>query len=149
MVQITPEEVMAQRLAKVSAPKRIPVGWVYRLWAKDGTLLYIGKTIGPWIRPRSHYRQPWGGEIDKITHQEYPSEPEAFAAEREAIIREKPKYNKRMTYATRLTDDQIVQMHRALDVAQTELLKLESIDPKISKLVIQEAKNRVMRAFRQ
>jgi hypothetical protein len=147
MVQITPEEVMARRLAKVTAPRYS--AFLYRVWDKDGSLLYIGKAINPVVRPNMHRRTPWGHEIDRHTFQEYPTEEAALAAEREAIIREKPKYNKRMTYATRLSDDQVIQMHRALDVAQAELLKLEGIDPKLSKLVIQEAKNRVLRAFRQ
>jgi hypothetical protein len=151
MVQITPEEVMAdraqKRLAKIAGPKRS--AFLYRVWAKDGSLLYIGKAINPVARPAMHRRAPWGQEIDRWTFAAYPTEEETLAAEREAIIREKPKYNKRMTYATRLSEDQIIQMHRALDIAQEQLLKLEGIDPKISKLVIQEAKNRVLRAFRQ
>lgn len=150
MVQITPEEVMArrvqQRLMKVSAPQH--TAFLYRVWGKDGALVYIGKAVNPVARPNMHRRAPWGHEIDRHTFFEYPTEADALAAEREAIIREKPKYNKRMTYATALSPEKIVQLHRALDIAQAEILKTD-IDPAIGKLVIQEAKNRVLRAFRQ
>jgi hypothetical protein len=156
MVQISPEEVMerkaseaeiARRLGKV-ATKR-PYGFVYRIYDGAGALIYIGKTVQPFARPLSHYSQkPWGREIGRIDTQEFDSEEAAFAAEREAIIREKPKYNKRMTYATRLSDDQVCQLHRALDIAWAEIQKTD-IDPKLGNLIIQEAKNRVLRAFRQ
>lgn len=156
MVQISPEEVMALRSVEAKMARRLrkvanrrPYGFVYRLWAKDGTLLYIGKTTNPYARPWSHGSQkPWGREIHRVTHEEHVSEEAAIAAEREAIIREKPRYNKRMTYATRLTDDQVVQLHRALDIAWAEIQKTD-IDPTLGNLIIQEAKNRVLRAFRQ
>lgn len=146
MVQITPEEVMARRLEKATAPRQS--AFLYRVWGKDGSLLYIGKAINPVVRPAAHRRAPWGHEIDRWTFEEHPSEEAALIAEREAIIREKPRHNKRMTYATALLEDKVVQLHRALDIALAEILKTD-IDPVLGKLVIQEAKNRVLRAFRQ
>jgi predicted GIY-YIG superfamily endonuclease len=143
------EAQMAKKLRKASA--RRPYGFVYRLFNDAGELLYIGKTVNPFSRPWAHLSQkPWGNEVDlrKVDLKEFPSEEEAKAAETEAIIREKPKYNKRVTYATRLSDDQVVQLHRALDIAWAEILKTD-IDPTLGNLIIQEAKNRVLRAFRQ
>ena len=147
MVQITPEEVMAQRLAKVAAPPK-PYAFLYRLWDQNGALLYIGVTVNLFSRPWTHKRQTWGHEIRRDTFEEFPSKEAALIAEREAIIGEKPKYNKRMTYATRLSDDQIIQLHRALDIAWAEIQKTD-IDRALGNLIIQEAKNRVLRAFRQ
>ncbi len=156
MVQIPPEEVMAQRASEAEIARRLartaskkPYGFIYRLFSKSGELLYIGKTTQPFTRPWAHCSQkPWGKEVDRVETEEFDSEEAAFAAEREAIIREKPKYNKRMTYATRLSDDQVVQLHCALDIAWAEIQKTD-IDPKLGNLIIQEAKNRVLRAFRK
>lgn len=148
MVGTVEEALIAKRLAKVSAPPK-PYAFLYRLWDQEGTLLYVGVTVNPFNRPWMHRSQKaWGAEIHRDTLEEFPSKEAALVAEREAIIREKPKYNKRLTYATRLSDDQVCQFHRALDIAWAEILKTD-IDRALGNLIIQEAKNRVLRAFRQ
>jgi hypothetical protein len=69
---------------------------LYRMYDSDGTLLYIGQT-GP-LREglESHYlREPWIYEVAWIdTEDEHLDEIAAYAAEQEAIRRERPKYNR-------------------------------------------------------
>jgi predicted GIY-YIG superfamily endonuclease len=68
---------------------------LYRMYASDGTLLYIGKTEHLRERLQSHYlRKPWIYEVAWIdTEDEHLDEIAASAAEQEAIQREHPKYN--------------------------------------------------------
>jgi hypothetical protein len=69
---------------------------LYRMYASDGTLLYIGKT-GPRSEGlESHYlRKPWIFEVAWIdTEDEHLDEIAASAAEQEAVRRERPKYNR-------------------------------------------------------
>jgi predicted GIY-YIG superfamily endonuclease len=68
---------------------------LYRMYASDGTLLYIGKTGHLRDRLKSHYlRKPWIYEVAWIdTEDEHLDEIAAYAAEQEAIRRERPKYN--------------------------------------------------------
>ncbi|MGW2719166.1 GIY-YIG nuclease family protein [Streptomyces sp. NPDC001492] len=63
---------------------------LYRLYGLEG-LLYVGISISPLTRVRTHLReQPWASEIVGIRI-EYPDDAEA--AEREAVWTERPKYN--------------------------------------------------------
>jgi predicted GIY-YIG superfamily endonuclease len=68
---------------------------LYRMYASDGTLLYIGKTENLRERLQSHYlRKPWIYEVAWIdTEDEHLDEIAASSAEQEAIQREHPKYN--------------------------------------------------------
>jgi hypothetical protein len=68
---------------------------LYRMYASDGTLLYIGKTGHLRDRLKHHYlRKPWIYEVAWIdTEDEHLDEIAAYAAEQEAIRRELPKYN--------------------------------------------------------
>jgi hypothetical protein len=68
---------------------------LYRMYASDGTLLYIGKTGPRREGLESHYlRKPWIYEVAWIdTEDEHLDEIAAYAAEQEAIRRERPKYN--------------------------------------------------------
>jgi hypothetical protein len=69
---------------------------LYRMYASDGTLLYIGKTGPRREGLESHYlRKPWIYEVAWIdTEDEHLDEIAAYAAEQEAIRRERPKYNR-------------------------------------------------------
>jgi hypothetical protein len=69
---------------------------LYRMYASDGTLLYIGKTGPRREGLESHYlRKPWIFEVAWIdTEDEHLDEIAAYAAEQEAIRRERPKYNR-------------------------------------------------------
>lgn len=71
---------------------------VYRLHDSQGALLYVGASVDPSGRSRSHrWMQTWGKEIDKsrTTITWYPDVPTAADAERAAIQDEAPKYNLR------------------------------------------------------
>ncbi|MDN3029521.1 GIY-YIG nuclease family protein [Streptomyces sp. S.PB5] len=63
---------------------------LYRLYGPEG-LLYVGITICPLTRIRTHLRdQPWGSEVIAIRI-EYPGDAEA--AERRAVHTERPRHN--------------------------------------------------------
>lgn len=68
---------------------------VYRLWAADDSLLYIGST-GNWpLRMTQHQRhQPWWGQITRTALDYFPTREAAYAAERIAIQLEHPRHNK-------------------------------------------------------
>ena len=69
--------------------------FVYRCFAGDGRLLYIGFTAQLGTRMAGHKRSsPWWPEVAKVTRQEFTSEPAALAAERLAIQSEHPAYNR-------------------------------------------------------
>ncbi len=67
---------------------------LYRFWASDGTLLYIGITLKPNARWKQHMKdKPWWSEVAGITVEQYPTREAVEAAEREAIRTQGPKYN--------------------------------------------------------
>ena len=67
---------------------------LYRFFAADGALLYVGRTVDPAARWRSHRRtQPWWHEVTSITLQRYGDLASIVAAERGAIRTECPAYN--------------------------------------------------------
>jgi len=71
---------------------------LYRIFDAEGTLLYVGITYMFDRRMTQHsVRQPWWGEVDRITSENYPDRSAAEAAEWDAISQEKPKYNIRKT----------------------------------------------------
>lgn len=79
---------------------------VYRLFAADGELLYIGCSNNPDSRCKAHrHRKPWWREVAKRTDEWYETRDAADAAETDAIKAEKPKYNVRGTpLASRIND---------------------------------------------
>lgn len=69
--------------------------FVYRYWAADGTLLYVGMTSALDMRDSGHRTaSPWYGEVARRTHTEYADRPTAAAAEAAAITTERPLYNR-------------------------------------------------------
>ncbi|MFE7169322.1 GIY-YIG nuclease family protein [Streptomyces sp. NPDC057616] len=63
---------------------------LYRLYGLEG-LLYVGISVAPLTRVRTHLReQPWGPGVIGIRI-DYP--PDAEAAEREAVFTERPRHN--------------------------------------------------------
>lgn len=70
--------------------------WLYRLFAEDGELLYIGVTRRYlWDRVINHLRKPWGGQVWGFTLEPFPKEYLALAAEVAAIKAERPRHNLR------------------------------------------------------
>lgn len=68
---------------------------LYRHFDKDGVLLYIGVTNNLGFRNKSHKTYAkWHDESHSITSEIFKNRELALWAEKEAIINEKPKYNR-------------------------------------------------------
>lgn len=67
--------------------------FVYRLWAEDGRLLYVGSSRALRNRLKRH-RDTWGDLIASATWQEHPDARTMLDAERHAIQTEHPALNK-------------------------------------------------------
>lgn len=67
---------------------------LYRLFAGDGALLYVGVAGNPGRRFEQHRgEKPWWGRVAKTTLTHYKSRPEAMKAELRAISKERPQFN--------------------------------------------------------
>lgn len=66
---------------------------VYRLYAADGALLYIGSSYDPDKRCEAHYRAPWWPEVARRTDEWMENRWKAYSAETSAIWKEQPKHN--------------------------------------------------------
>jgi hypothetical protein len=72
-----------------------PKGWyVYRLYADDTRLLYVGSTRNPSARLRAHRRR-WPSLISVVHWEWHPDELSMLTAERSAIADEMPAFNYR------------------------------------------------------
>jgi len=71
--------------------------FLYRHFAADGTLLYVGISLNSVVRLSQHKdASPWFAEIARIEIENFESRPVALAAERAAVQAENPKYNKHL-----------------------------------------------------
>lgn len=69
--------------------------YLYRCYDADGALLYVGMTYNPPARMRQHAkRAAWYPLADSFRLTVFPSREYAAEKEREAIIRERPRFNK-------------------------------------------------------
>jgi len=69
--------------------------YLYRFFAADGRLLYVGITENPGQRWESHMRtQPWWQRVRRQVSEWYPTREAAEAAELIAIRHEQPLFNK-------------------------------------------------------
>ncbi|MFE2353448.1 GIY-YIG nuclease family protein [Streptomyces parvulus] len=66
---------------------------VYRLYAADGSLLYIGSSYNPKRRCLDHHTKPWWAQVDRRADEWHPSKAEAYVAEMAAIAAESPTHN--------------------------------------------------------
>lgn len=67
---------------------------LYRYFAEDGRLLYVGVALNPIARLYRHRNEKaWVFEIKTIAVEWFPSRAAAFSAETHAIKTEHPKYN--------------------------------------------------------
>lgn len=90
------EEVEAWLEKRAQAQQLGPAEWtaLYRMFAEDGALLYVGiSTRGPRRFSEHQADQPWWTSVASATleHFEYPHQ--ATAAERKAIRDEHPRFN--------------------------------------------------------
>ena len=73
----------------------VPGNIVYRCYARDGRLLYIGSTHMYGLRMTGHAsHSPWWSDVASITREIFPLLTEARAAEKLAIQSEKPEHNR-------------------------------------------------------
>jgi hypothetical protein len=71
---------------------------LYRHFDESGNLLYVGISLSFINRTSQHkYSSDWYKLIRQITIEKYDDEDELYTAETDAILKEKPKYNKRKT----------------------------------------------------
>jgi hypothetical protein len=74
------------------APARPQV--LYRFFDEDGDLMYVGISLDPTSRFRSHRRdKPWWTEVHSITLEHFPDRAAVERAEIEAIRAERPRHN--------------------------------------------------------
>src|SRR5690606_8037782 len=68
--------------------------WLYRLWSASGTLLYVGITDRGTEREKEHARtKEWWPEVHHVTVEPVLTRAELKHLEREAIRKERPRYN--------------------------------------------------------
>ncbi|MER7835305.1 GIY-YIG nuclease family protein [Streptomyces sp. NPDC096040] len=66
---------------------------VYRLWAADGSLLYVGSSYDPEERCKRHRSAPWWPLVARRTDDWRSSRAHAYHAESAAIMDEGPAHN--------------------------------------------------------
>lgn len=75
-----------------------PPSYVYRIFAEDGLLLYIGSTLDLPTRLQRHsYGAKWFPLAHRVELEEFESREAALVAEREAVRRENPAGNAKWT----------------------------------------------------
>jgi DNA-directed RNA polymerase specialized sigma24 family protein len=67
---------------------------VYRLYAADGALLYIGSAYDPKERSKKHREKPWWPQVARREDEWHPSREAAYVAETEAIEEARPPGNR-------------------------------------------------------
>lgn len=100
---------------------------LYRLYGPDG-LLYVGITVCPLTRIRTHLRdQPWASEVIAVRI-DYPTDPEA--AERRAVHTERPRHNVIFNGPVRpVPPDPASPLRTRLAVERRRLAQFESTVP--------------------
>lgn len=67
---------------------------LYRHFDKAGALLYVGISLSWPLRTKAHAQKSrWFDLVDKVEIERFPTREDALAAERDAIQRERPKFN--------------------------------------------------------
>jgi hypothetical protein len=67
---------------------------LYRFFDREGSLLYVGRTIAPARRWREHEkRAPWYAAVASVTREVHPTAEAVDLAERAAIANERPIHN--------------------------------------------------------
>lgn len=69
--------------------------WLYKMYNREGVLLYVGITSNAHMRIESHIKEKkgWTDDIVAISWLRYPDKPTALVAERHSIVTEFPVYN--------------------------------------------------------
>lgn len=83
-----------ERRAGVQKYKRSERTSLYRCFAADGELLYVGISLRQWARFMAHSGREWFPDVRRIELEHFDNQEEARAAELKAIRAENPKYNR-------------------------------------------------------
>lgn len=67
---------------------------LYRLYDRNGVLLYVGITVDPPVRFQAHSSRTWWSEVTRSTLEWWPSLEAAEVAEKRAIETERPIHNR-------------------------------------------------------
>lgn len=68
---------------------------LYRFFAADGALLYVGITMDPSRRWNEHRSdKPWWSDVATVSVEKFPSRADVERAERDAIVSENPRHNR-------------------------------------------------------
>jgi predicted GIY-YIG superfamily endonuclease len=98
---------------------------LYRHFAADGTLLYVGISLNPLNRLGQHkHNAAWFDKITRVAIEQFPSWAAALEAERNAIKEEKPLYN--IAFAPKewaITQDQLAALLDVTPRAINEMRK--------------------------
>lgn len=85
---------MAAGVAQIEGSRTEQLFTLYRFYAADDTLLYVGLTVNPGQRFVDHaHKKQWWSEVAQITLEQHPDHNALVAAERAAIATEKPIHN--------------------------------------------------------
>ncbi len=66
---------------------------LYRHFAADGSLLYVGISVRPLTRLGEHEESRWIDKVSRVDMERFPTRDAAIDAERNAIVSERPIYN--------------------------------------------------------
>ena len=107
--------------------------YLYRHFAADDTLLYVGISLSAVYRLSQHRQtSSWFSEIVRVSIEKFPSRVEALQAETKAIQTEKPKHNiAKRTTGRKLPDyDALYSYSPAHETTAVEILeKVVHLDP--------------------
>jgi hypothetical protein len=101
--------------------------YLYRYFDASGVLLYVGATWSPAQRDRAHAKDAhWYSLVVSTAIEVYPSIEAAAEAEENAIINEKPLFNKREDGGVGLRKDREQSTVISLRVSMTEANALDA-----------------------
>ncbi|OXS35406.1 hypothetical protein [Streptomyces sp. XY006] len=96
---------------------------MYRLWAADGALLYIGSAYDPSERCKEHRKKPWWPEVARRTEEWVGHRNAAYREEMKAIAKERPRYNAMGSPSYRTPDTEAVRRRKELGSLRQRLLE--------------------------
>ena len=95
---------------------------LYRHFAADKSLLYVGVSLHPINRTYQHSKAaPWASEIANITIEYLPTRTEALIAEMTAIKEESPKYN--VKHRVKVKPQPLVRSQAGADSAKMQIVR--------------------------
>ncbi|MFJ1869942.1 GIY-YIG nuclease family protein [Streptomyces chartreusis] len=96
---------------------------VYRLYAADGTLLYIGSAYDPEGRCKAHRKLPWWPLVARRAEEWFESRGGAYRAEMKAIAAEGSQHNAMGTPSYRTPDTPAVRERKLLASLRQKLVE--------------------------